>query len=145
MPSFRSAYAPLTETRRPVKSENNEPSLTKASFAKDLNINNIIKKFQRTGILQKANDFEGTYGEFTSMDLREAIEKVDRAQSLFLEVPSQIRAQFNNDAGAFIDYATNPTNLSQLRDWGLANDQTPQEVNKPNQAITEPQQPDQPV
>lgn len=64
---------------------------------------------------------EAKYGEFTAYDLREAIEKVDSATELFMEVPSEIRGKFENDAGAFIDYATNPMNIDQLRDWGLAN------------------------
>jgi phage internal scaffolding protein len=117
---IRKAYEPIGETRRPVITLNKEPSMTKQSHAERLDVNNIIKRYNRTGVLQQATDFEGVYGEFTSYDLREAIEKVEKSNQIFMEVPSEIRARFENDPGAFIDFATNPTNVHQMRDWGLA-------------------------
>lgn len=113
---FRTAYG----DKKRVVSENNEPTMTKQALAENLNVNNIIKRYNQTGILQKAHDFEGVYGEFTSYDLREAMDKTYKAEELFLNVPSNIRAQFGNDAGAFIDFATNEKNIQQMRDWGLA-------------------------
>ena len=140
MAKFRAAYQPLGETRRPTIHLNKEPSMVKGSFAKELDVNNIIKKYNKTGILQKANQFEGEFGEFASYDLREAIEKVQNAETLFMEVPSKIRAQFDNDAGAFIDYATNPQNIEQMREWNMA----PRDTNPPTEGEPAPPTP-QPV
>ena len=95
-------------------------SMTKQSFAKELDVNNIIRKYNKTGVLQKLTEFEGEYGEFDEYDLRTAIEKVQKANDMFQEVPSKIRAQFDNNAGKFIDFATNEANLDQMREWGLA-------------------------
>ena len=119
---FQTAYSTIDETtlRRPIRTENTEPSKTKQSFLKELDVNNIIKSYQKTGILKKANDFEALYGEFDEFDLRESIDKVHKAKELFLEIPAKIRAQFDHDAGAFIDYATNPDNQEQMVTWGLA-------------------------
>lgn len=132
---IRKPYEPLKDEniRRPVVTINKEPSMTKQSFAKELDVNRIIQKYNRTGVLQKATDFEGVYGEFNSYDLREAIEKVDKATEIFMEVPSDIRGQFENDAGAFIDYVTNPENIKQVRDWGLAKAEPP-----PTEPVSEP-------
>lgn len=127
---FKSAYS---EKERPV-TENNEPTMTKQALAEELDVNNIIRKYNKTGIMQKAHDFEGVYGEFDSFDLREAIEKVKLANELFLEVPSSIRSEFNNDAGAFVDFATNPVNIEQMREWKLA----PPEQSEPPQPPPEP-------
>lgn len=113
---FQTAYSDKPR----IQTVNNEPTMTKQNMADDLNVNKIIKKYNKTGVLQNAHNYEGVYGEFTSYDLREAIEKVQKADELFMQVPSNIRLQFNNDAGAFIDFATNQANLKQLRDWGLA-------------------------
>lgn len=107
-------------SRRPVVVVNPGKSLTKQSFAKELDVNRIVKKYQQTGVLQKAHDFEAVYGQFDSLDLRDYIEKVDAARDLFQEVPSDIRAKFNNDPGLFIDYATDEANMKQMVDWGLA-------------------------
>lgn len=127
MKNIRAAYQEQIETRRPVVQYNDEPSRTKQSLADALDVNNIIKRYHQTGVLQQAHEFEGVYGDFSSYDLREAIEKVQQSNELFLQVPSEIRAKFDNDAGAFIDYATNRENIGQLRDWGLANPQPPSE------------------
>jgi len=114
-----------TKTRRPIITKNTTPTRTKQALADELDVNKIVHKYQATGILQKANNFEAVYGEFTSTDLQDSIEKVEKAQQMFMEIPSQVRSQFNNDAGAFIDYATNPQNIRQLVKWGLA---TPSEI-----------------
>ena len=120
--TIRAGYQALDskDVRRPVITINKEPTMTKKSMAEQLDVNNIVKKYNQTGVLQKMTQFEGVYGEFDSMDMRDAINKVERATELFMEVPSEIRGKFENDAGAFIDYATNPQNIDQMRDWGLA-------------------------
>lgn len=115
--AFQKAYG----TKITPKTINTEPSMTKQSLAENLDVNNIIRRYNKTGVLQKMTDFEGLYGQFDDIDLREAIEKVEAAKNVFMEVPSQIRNLFENNAGSFIDYATNPANIQQLRDWGLAN------------------------
>ena len=102
-------------------------SMTKQSFAKELDVNNIIRKFNKTGILQKLTEFEGEYGDFDEYDLRTAIEKVQKATEMFQEVPSKIRAQFDNNAGKFIEFATDEANLDQMREWGLAKPEKPAE------------------
>lgn len=119
---YQTAYG---EKERPV-TINNEPTKTKQALADNLDVNKIIKRYHATGVLPKAHDFEAVYGEFDSFDLREAIEKVHNAEKLFLEVPSKIRAEFNNDAGAFIDFATNAANIDQMRKWGLAPQPAPE-------------------
>lgn len=114
---IKTAYGPK---ENPV-TINNEVTMTKQSLAANLDVNNIIKRYTKTGILLNAQNLEAVYGEITSMDLREALEKVSKADEMFSQVPSKIRAQFDNDAGAFIDFATNPANIAQMREWGFAN------------------------
>jgi phage internal scaffolding protein len=117
-------------------------SLTKQSFQKEADINNIVKKYQKTGVITEAHNFEGLYGDFTAMDFREAIHKAREAEEIFMEVPSKIRLQFDNDPGAFIDFATNPENITQMRDWGLASpeEQPPAPVQVEVVNATEPNQ-----
>lgn len=114
--TFQTAYSEKVQQR----TVNTLPSRTKQSMSENLDVNNIIKRYKKTGILQRATDFEGIYGDFTTYDLREAIEKVRDAEKLFMEVPSKIRNQFENNAAAFIDFATNPANRQQMVDWNMA-------------------------
>lgn len=102
-----------------VETVNDQPSLTKQSFAEELDANNIIKRFGPQNI-EAAYKFEAIYGEFTSYDLREAIDKVEKSAELFQDVPADLRIKFNNDPGKFIDFVTDENNLDTLREHGLA-------------------------
>lgn len=115
--TFQTAY-PENKTR--VTTTNNSPSMTKQSLADSADINKIIKKYHKTNIMPDLNKLEATYGEITSDDLQTATQKVMDANDAFMEVPSIIRMQFNNDAGSFINYATNPDNIDQMVEWRLA-------------------------
>lgn len=111
---------PYDEKRR-VVTVNDEPTMTKQALADELDVNKIIKRYGgNLQAVQQAHNFEALYGEFTSFDLAEALQKADKARELFLQVPSAVRNEFNNDAGAYIDFATNPDNIEQMREWKLA-------------------------
>ena len=113
---FKTAYGPKLK----VQTENNEPSKTKQNLKDNADINKIIKRYNKTGVLPNLNNLEAVYGEITSQDLQEALDKVDKSYEAFNEVPADIRAKFDNDAGKFIDFATNPQNIERMREWKLA-------------------------
>lgn len=96
-------------------------SMTKQSFADECNINNIMKRYERDGILQHLNKYEGNYGDFTAaVGYHEAMGIVAKADQMFMELPAHIRARFGNDAGAFVAFATDEKNLPALVEMGLA-------------------------
>ncbi len=130
--TFKTAYGDKLK----VQTVNTEPSKTKQSLADNANVNKIIKKYNKTGVIPNMNALEAVYGEITSQDLQDAIHKVDSSYEAFMQVPSEIRAKFNNDAGSFIDYATNPDNINEMRQYGLA-PQPPVETTSPEVANTE--------
>ena len=139
---FQTAYGEKVKPR----TINNKPSRTEQNHAEGLDINNIMRRYKNEGLLPKMQSFEGVYGEFDSMDMREAIDKVEKANALFMEVPAVIRAQFDNDAGAFIDYATNPANIQQMADWGMANrpPEPPKDPRAHDPSPDDPAHPDHP-
>lgn len=113
---FATAYSP----KQRVKTIFKDPSLTKQSQFEEADINSIIKRHMNTSMLADLNKLEQVYGEITSQDLLTAHQKLSDAHEAFMEIPSDIRRHFNQDVGEFIDYATNPDNLKQMRIWGLA-------------------------
>lgn len=134
---FQSAYSDKVK----VKTINKQPTMTKQALKDDADVNNIIRKYEKTGILQNANNFEAQYGDFDSTDFNEAMNIVAEATSLFEQVPSDIRAKFKNDPGAFIDYATDPVNNEQMVKWGLANPiPKPTEPSPVQVTLTNPQE-----
>jgi len=97
-----------------------DPSLAVQSQKDEADINTIVRNFGVTGRLPQTLRLP-EYGDFSGIDdYRTAIEAVRRAEANFLAIPSSIRAEFNNDPGAFADFCSDSANLPKLREWGLA-------------------------
>jgi phage internal scaffolding protein len=115
---IRSAYDGTTTTREyaPV----GEYSLTKQSHTDDTDINQIIARYNVTGVLGHERQTEGTYGDFTSNDYQESMIQITNANNLFNNLPSGIRAQFNNDPAQMLSFCDDPANADKLVELGLA-------------------------
>ena len=96
-------------------------SLTKQSFTDECDINSIMRKFQKTGALTHVSNHAENYGFATSEDFSSSMQLVAQATTMFEELPSSIRKQFNNEPGQFLDFVQDPANLEEMREMGLAN------------------------
>lgn len=86
------------------------------------NIDNIMRQYDKTGLITHVNNAVADYGDFTEVnEYQESLDMVMEAQSAFDELPSHIRKKFGYDPGAFFEFATNPENKEELIDLGLAN------------------------
>lgn len=96
------------------------PSLTQQSQTEDSDINVIVKRFGLTGRLPD-NVQIPQYADYDDVfDFHTASNVVRRATEEFNKLPADVRLTFNNDPGAFHDYASNPDNIDGLRELGLA-------------------------
>jgi phage internal scaffolding protein len=59
-------------------------------------------------------------------DFQEMMNAMIKAKESFSSIPSQIRAQFDNDPAKFMDFVRNEENKQQLIDWGLMNPPEPE-------------------
>ncbi|AXL14645.1 internal scaffolding protein [Microviridae sp.] len=110
---------PYFRKRKQIKIEGE--SLTHQSMKDECDINNIMKKWEKTGILEHKNNFQGQYGDFTQVpsDYHESMNQVLAANEMFETLPAKIRKQFGNDPGQFLDFATDPENNQKMIDMGL--------------------------
>ena len=94
---------------------------TKQSFKDECDIGKILAQYTKTGIITHLNRAQAVFTDVSEMgDYRQALEQVEAARVLFMELPSAVRAKFNNDAAQFLDFATDPENLEEMREMGLA-------------------------
>lgn len=108
-----------------------DPSLTKQSDLKDSDINNILGKFVKTGILPSLKP-EGVYADVSELgDYRECLEKVMKAEELFSQLPSKVRDRFSNDPESLISFCLDEKNMDELVSLGLAKPRVP-EVSNPS-------------
>lgn len=101
-------------------------SMTKQAFAAECDINNIMKRFEKDGILNHFNTFRGDYGDFTNCpDYHEAQNKIILADSMFLTLPAKVRDRFQNNPGAFLEFVSDPKNKDEMKSLGLLRDLPP--------------------
>lgn len=96
------------------------PGLTKQSMRDECNINNIMAKYQKTGLVDFVSNREAQYMETDPIDFHEAMNIVTSAKEMFADIPSSIRKKFNNDPGEFLEFVQNPENIDQVYELGLA-------------------------
>lgn len=99
-----------------------DPSLAKQSFAEEVDINTIVRRFGLTGQLPSdmydrvpvSADFDGVY------DFHTAMNAVRAAQEAFDSMPASMRARFDNSPQKLMEFVENPENLEEARKLGLA-------------------------
>lgn len=101
-----------------IKKKVYDDGRTKQAFKDQCDINKILKKAMRTGSIAHLNKYpEAVYGEFDGeFTLLEAHGRIERANEIFSELPSEVRREFNNNALEFVSFAGNPENNDKLRD-----------------------------
>lgn len=76
---------------------------TRQSEAASTDINLIMEKYERTGVLDHAREYDGRYGDFIdAVDYHTAMTQIAEAESMFAELPAKVRAEFDNDPGQLL-------------------------------------------
>jgi phage internal scaffolding protein len=115
--SFVTAYG--DRVKEPYFTEGE--SLTQQHMQKECDIREIIKKHDRTGIINHVNRGVAQYGDYSEVnEYREALDLVNNAMGSFMGLPADIRKMFDNDPGEFFEFATNPDNADKMVELGLA-------------------------
>lgn len=113
----RSRYSPRVRVTAPPPSGKGKGA--KQSFKDECNINLIMRKFIKTGLITHVNTHSPMYGEVPSQTYHEAMEIVRSANEMFAEVPAAIRKKFGNSPEAFLDFVNDPKNVDELRKLGM--------------------------
>lgn len=133
------------ELVHPVTGEiSNPPSRTKQSFVAECDINNIIKQFRSTGVVNhiSANAAKGRYLDLPDeLDFQTSLNTVLAAEQAFASLPSKIRTRFENDPRQFLEFLTDPANAEELVALGFAT-ATPTAAPAPTPAPNPPPEPE---
>ena len=108
---YQSAY----REHQPVMKTFKLPSRTQQSFKDETNINNIMAKYQKTGLIDHVNEHGPSYGDQPSAgDYHEAMNRVASTKSMFEELPSSVREDFENDPALFLEYVSDQERREEL-------------------------------
>lgn len=98
-----------------------DPGLTRQEFAEECDINTIMERYERSGVVSHVNRAEPVFLDTTLYKgLQASMDAFKEAEMAFLALPAKVRREFDNDPQKFVDYAVDPTNVEQMREWGLA-------------------------
>lgn len=101
---------------------------TQQSFVTECDINTIISKYRRTGLLGDLIKRNPQYGDFSEVGTyQEAYNTVLKAEEQFSALPSNLREKFNNKPEEFLKYVHDPKNADELVEMGLATRREPSE------------------
>ncbi|AXH75995.1 MAG: internal scaffolding protein [Microviridae sp.] len=114
-PRFRSAYSP----RHRLQLIFAGPGRTKQSFKDECDINVIMKRYQATGILEHTREAAGQFLDVSGIEFQSAMNVVAEAQSLFADLPAQIRSRFENDPARLLDWVHDPKNVQEAASLGF--------------------------
>jgi phage internal scaffolding protein len=120
---FQTAYGIKKRVRVSFLDEDGNPlpTPTQQHFKSETEINNILARYDKTGLITHVNAAVGQYGDFTEVnEYQESLNCVIAAQEAFMGLPSAVRKRFANDPGEFFEFATNPDNHEAMIEMGLA-------------------------
>ena len=96
-----------------------EPGLTEQSHKAECDVNSIMAKFRQNGLVDHVLDVAGQYGDYSgAVDFHTALNQVREATDMFMTLPSDLRKEFDNDPGAFLEWTESATE-DDLREKGL--------------------------
>lgn len=105
-----------------VQTINNEPSMAQEHFKDEVDINNIMKKYQKVGISYNhlPQSSKGLYGDFTAVKtFEQAHQAILDTEKNFSTLPSQIRKRFDNNPQQLINFLNDKQNRDEAIQLGL--------------------------
>lgn len=97
-----------------------DPSLTQQQFKEEADINTIVDRFLRSGVMPtpvnmpQYVDYEGVF------DFQSAMNVVRQADENFMRLDAKVRSRFNNSPQEFLEFFANPDNAQEAIRLGLA-------------------------
>lgn len=101
-----------------VFARSGEVSRTQQNFKAECDINQIVLRYRKTGLIQHVNARRPEYGFASGDDFRESLELIRKGKELFESLPAKVRSHFDGSVEAWLDYVNDPENDSTLDDPG---------------------------
>jgi phage internal scaffolding protein len=109
-------YRPHNRVTTPV----GEHSMTEQIHKNSCDINQILKQYQLTGIINHIQKQNPQYLDLPSTsDYQQSMNLILQSQEAFASLPSVVRDHFANDPRRLLAALTDPAQAEKLREWGI--------------------------
>lgn len=102
------------------KSNPKAVSRTQQQYAKESDVNTIIAKYRKNGVLPNVNSRVAMFGDFADLtDFQEIQNRLLAANEKFMTLPALVRDKFNNDVGELLKFVADKNNEEEAVKLGL--------------------------
>jgi phage internal scaffolding protein len=113
---FRSAYGEKIK----VQIECEYPGKTIQSMKDSTDVNRIVDRFTKTGVLQHVNKIQGIFGDVSEIGaMQDVIKRQMEAEAAFLQLPAKVRAKFENEPENLLLWISDEDNYKEAVSLGL--------------------------
>ncbi len=95
---------------------------TKQSAKNECDINQILAKYLRTGVVSPENlsKRQAAFADVSEVgDYHASLNKVIEAKDAFMTLPAKIRSRFQNDPGQLLDFVADSNNRDEAIELGI--------------------------
>lgn len=126
---FRTPYDGKSKRIQIDFSKDKGKTIQEQSAATD--INNILARFNRTGIIDHVQKNEPYYGEFGEFDFHHNQNMITKITESFMELPAKTRREFDDDPANFAEFISQQKNVDDMKD-GIIGNEEPEIPEKPS-------------
>ena len=99
---------------------NNSDSLTRQEFAKEGDVNEIMRKYAAGLAPIPSGSRPPQFGDFSNgLDYQAMLDKLNKAREEFEALPSRIRDRFGNDPAKLLEFLSDESNRDEAIKLGL--------------------------
>lgn len=92
---------------------------TQQSFKDECNINVLMKRYEKTGILPQGRDIPMQYADVSAIDFQSSMDRVALVRGVFSQLDARTRLRFENDPEQMLEFVANPDNAAEAVKLGL--------------------------
>lgn len=93
---------------------------TKQSFLKQTNINSIVARYVKTGLMDHVSANPGVFADVSAVgDYQGMLNKVISAKEAFTALPANLRSRFNHDPAQLIEFVSDESNRDEAIKLGI--------------------------
>ncbi len=129
------------DQRKNAISFEDSPTRTLQAHKDESDINLIMAKYIRSGVIEHGNANSARYGFAPAVDFREALELIDEAKQQFDTLPAKVRKEFDNSAEKFLKFCEQPDAAEKLIELGVEAATPPWKQDKPEPTPPAPTEP----
>lgn len=120
--------------RKRVQFKSDKPSLTQQNMKDECDVNSILDRYRKTGMINHIRNSPGQYGDFsTFQDFKTNLDAVKDAYAQFESLPAHLRKRFANDPANLVEFVMDNENYDEAVKLGLVPEKAPAQKQKPAQ------------